>query len=148
MPARVRPPSLGRRIAGRWDTRPGRSPPSEDRRAPPEARPQRRAGGAVGDRRRHGHRHGGLASAASLDDKTRALVRLGALLSLGAATVSCRSTVELARAAGATDEELVGVLLAVGPAVGAARLVTAAPMLALAIDYDVEDVDAPWPEGA
>ena len=88
-----------------------------------------------------------VASVASLDDKTRALVRLGALLSVGAATVSCRSTVELARAAGATDEELVGVLLAVGPAVGAARLVTAAPMLALAIDYDVEDVDAPWPEG-
>jgi 4-carboxymuconolactone decarboxylase len=91
---------------------------------------------------------GTVASAASLDDKTRALVRLGALLSLGAATVSCRATVELARAAGATDEELVGVLLAVGPAVGAARLVTAAPLLALAIDYDVEDGDAPWPEGA
>jgi alkylhydroperoxidase/carboxymuconolactone decarboxylase family protein YurZ len=90
---------------------------------------------------------GSVASAAPLDDKTRALVRLGALLSVGAATVSCRATVELARAAGATDEELVGVLLAVGPAVGAARLVTAAPMLALAIDYDVEDVDAPWPEG-
>jgi alkylhydroperoxidase/carboxymuconolactone decarboxylase family protein YurZ len=89
----------------------------------------------------------GTAAVASLDDKTRALVRLGALLSVGAATVSCRSTVEFARAAGATDEELVGVLLAVGPAVGAARLVTAAPMLALAIDYDVEDVDAPWPQG-
>ena len=93
----------------------------------------------------------GTASAPSvgvLDDKTRALVRLGALLSLGAATVSCRSAVELAREAGATDEELVGVLLAVGPAVGAARLVTAAPLLARAIDYDVEDVDARWSEGA
>ena len=40
-----------------------------------------------------------------------------------------------------------GVLLAVGPAVGAARLVNAAPMLALAIDYDVEDVDARWTGG-
>ena len=41
-----------------------------------------------------------------------------------------------------------GVLLAVGPAVGAARLVNAAPMLALAIDYDVEDVDARWTGGS
>lgn len=76
-----------------------------------------------------------------LDAKTAALVRLAALLSLGATTTSCRATVELARAAGATDQEIVGVLLAVAPAVGAARVVGAAPRLALAIDYDVEDVD-------
>jgi len=75
-----------------------------------------------------------------LDAKTTALVRLAALLSLGATTPSCRATVELARAAGASDHELVGVLLAVAPAVGAARVVGAAPRLALAIDYDVEDV--------
>jgi len=36
---------------------------------------------------------------------------------------------------------LVGVLLAVAPAVGAARVVGAAPRLALAIDYDVEGLD-------
>ena len=77
----------------------------------------------------------------ALDDKTRALVRLAALLSIGAATASCRATVEVARAAGATDQEIVGVLLAVAPAVGGARVVGAAPRLALAIDYDVEDVD-------
>jgi 4-carboxymuconolactone decarboxylase len=76
-----------------------------------------------------------------LDAKTNALVRLAALLSIGAATASCRATVELARAAGATDAEIVGVLIAVAPAVGGARVVGAAPRLALAIDYDVEDVD-------
>jgi alkylhydroperoxidase/carboxymuconolactone decarboxylase family protein YurZ len=80
----------------------------------------------------------------ALDDKTVALVRLAALLSIGAATVSCRATVDVARAAGATDDELVGVLVAVGPAVGAARLVNAAPRLALAIDCDVDDPDQTW----
>jgi 4-carboxymuconolactone decarboxylase len=74
-----------------------------------------------------------------LDPKTTALVRLAALLSVGAATVSCRATVEEARATGATEEEIVDVLLAIGPAIGAARLVEAAPRLALAIDYDVEE---------
>jgi alkylhydroperoxidase/carboxymuconolactone decarboxylase family protein YurZ len=82
-----------------------------------------------------------LGSGRQLDAKTNALVRLAALLSIGAATASCRATVELARAAGATDAEIVSVLVAVAPAVGGARVVGAAPRLALAIDYDVEDVD-------
>jgi 4-carboxymuconolactone decarboxylase len=76
-----------------------------------------------------------------LDPKTTALVRLAALLSVGAATVSCRATAEEARAGGATEEEIVDVLLAIGPAIGAARLVEAAPRLALAIDYDPEALD-------
>jgi alkylhydroperoxidase/carboxymuconolactone decarboxylase family protein YurZ len=73
-----------------------------------------------------------------LDPKTHALVRLGSLVSLGAAPASYRLTVERAYAAGATDEEIIGVLAAVGPAVGFARVVGAAPDLALAIGYDVE----------
>jgi 4-carboxymuconolactone decarboxylase len=81
-----------------------------------------------------------LSGGPELDAKTSALVRLAALLSLGAATSSCRTTVEVARGAGATDAEIVGVLVAVAPAVGSARVVGAAPRLALAIDYDVEDV--------
>jgi len=80
----------------------------------------------------------------TLDARTESLVRLGALLSVGATTASCRAEVELARAAGASDEEIVGVLMAVGPVVGAARVVAAAPRLALAIDYDVEDADVAW----
>jgi alkylhydroperoxidase/carboxymuconolactone decarboxylase family protein YurZ len=80
----------------------------------------------------------------SLDSKTESLVRLGALMSVGATTASCRAEVDVARAAGATDEEIVGVLVAVGPAVGAARVVAAAPRLALAIDYDIEDADVAW----
>jgi 4-carboxymuconolactone decarboxylase len=82
---------------------------------------------------------GGIA----LDPKSRALVRLAALLALDAGTASCRSTVECAYAAGATDEEIVGVLVAIAPTIGAARVVAAAPRLALAIDYDVGDADEP-----
>jgi 4-carboxymuconolactone decarboxylase len=81
-----------------------------------------------------------LGGGPDLDAKTSALVRLAALLSLGAPTSSCRMTVEVARAARATDAETVGVLVAVAPAVGSARVVGAAPRLALAIDYDVEEV--------
>lgn len=81
-----------------------------------------------------------LSGGPDLDAKTGALVCLAALLSLGAATSSCRATVEIARGAGATDAEIVGVLVAVAPAVGSVRVVGAAPRLALAIDYDVEDV--------
>jgi 4-carboxymuconolactone decarboxylase len=84
---------------------------------------------------------------ALLDARTSALARLASLLSIGATTESCRVTVELARSAGCSDEEIVGVLLAIAPAVGGARLVTAAPLLALAIDRDVEDADRAWELG-
>jgi 4-carboxymuconolactone decarboxylase len=75
----------------------------------------------------------------ALDCKTHALVRLGALIALDAPTTSYRCTVELAHTAGATDEEILGVLSAVGPAAGLARAVAAAPGLALALGYDVEE---------
>jgi 4-carboxymuconolactone decarboxylase len=81
---------------------------------------------------------------ALLDARTSALARLAALLTVGATTESCRVTVELARSAGSSDAEIVGVLMAIAPAVGGARLVTAAPLLALAIDRDVEDADSAW----
>lgn len=75
----------------------------------------------------------------ALKPKVDLLVRLGALLALGAATSSLRSTVQHALDAGATDAEIVGVLIAVAPAVGMARVVASAPKLAVAIGYDLED---------
>jgi alkylhydroperoxidase/carboxymuconolactone decarboxylase family protein YurZ len=86
-------------------------------------------------------RTGAAPEGVALDFKTHALVRLGALLSVGAATDSCRLAVDVARAAGADDDEIVGALVAVGPAIGFARLVAVAPRLALAIGYDVDDID-------
>jgi hypothetical protein len=44
----------------------------------------------------------------------------------------------MALAAGASLQEIVGVLIAVAPAVGVARTVSAAPELALAIGYDID----------
>jgi 4-carboxymuconolactone decarboxylase len=78
------------------------------------------------------------ASGAALRPKVDTLVRLGALLSLGAATTSLRATVDRAIAEGATEAEIVGVLIAVAPAIGLARVVSTAPRLALAIGYDID----------
>jgi len=80
-------------------------------------------------------------AASDLDVKTQALIRLGALFSIGATTVSLRSAVELAAAAGAEEDEIVGVLLAIAPAVGHARVVGVAPQLGLALGYDFDADD-------
>jgi alkylhydroperoxidase/carboxymuconolactone decarboxylase family protein YurZ len=73
-----------------------------------------------------------------LRPKVDLLVRLGALVAVGAATASLRRTVELAVQAGATEAEIVGVLVAVAPTVGMARVVATAPKLAVAIGYVAE----------
>ena len=81
-----------------------------------------------------------------LDKKTHALVRLGAALAIDAAPSSYQSTIELALAAGAQVDEIVGTLIAVAPTVGTARVVSAAPELGLALGYDVEEA-LEQPEG-
>lgn len=73
-----------------------------------------------------------------LAPKVDLLVRLGALLALGASTASLQGAVDRAARTGATEAEMVGVLVAVAPAVGLARVVSAAPRLAVAIGYDIE----------
>ncbi len=74
----------------------------------------------------------------ALRPKVELLVRLGALLALGAATNTLRATVDRAVEAGATEAEIVGVLVSAAPAMGLARVVLAAPRLALAIGYDFD----------
>jgi 4-carboxymuconolactone decarboxylase len=73
-----------------------------------------------------------------LDPKTHALIRLGALLALGAAPVSYHWTVGAALDAGATAEEILGTLIAVAPISGVARVVLAIPDVALPIGYDID----------
>jgi alkylhydroperoxidase/carboxymuconolactone decarboxylase family protein YurZ len=73
-----------------------------------------------------------------LPPTTTTLVRLAALLAAGGSTTSLRWAVELALRAGARDEEVVEVLRTVAATVGSARVVAAAPRLALAIGYDIE----------
>jgi alkylhydroperoxidase/carboxymuconolactone decarboxylase family protein YurZ len=74
----------------------------------------------------------------NLDRSTRILVELAALLATDAPTTSVRWAAERAAAAGAGDEELLGVLLTAGAAAGGAQVVTSAPRLALALDVDLE----------
>ena len=76
--------------------------------------------------------------ASGLDPKVHALVRLAAMLSLGAPPVCYQADVESARAAGASEDEIVGVLIAVAPSIGLPRVVSAAPRIALALGYDVD----------
>lgn len=74
----------------------------------------------------------------TLDLKVDLLVRLGALLALGASTASLRATVEHAIEAGASESEIADVLVAIGPAAGLARVVAEAPRLAVALGYEID----------
>ena len=73
-----------------------------------------------------------------LNAKTHALVRLAALLAVGAAQSSYNESVERALASGASLDEIVGLLIAIAPTVGLGRVVSAAPELGLALGYDVD----------
>ena len=73
-----------------------------------------------------------------LSPKTHALVRLAALLALGAAPVSYQWSVEAALAADATTEEILGTMIAVAPISGIARVVQATPDVALQLGYDLD----------
>jgi alkylhydroperoxidase/carboxymuconolactone decarboxylase family protein YurZ len=78
-----------------------------------------------------------LGTAEPLDAKTCAVSRIASLIALDAASPSYLSPVDDARAAGATDAEIVGCLVGLMPVVGVPRVVSAAPKLALALGYDV-----------
>jgi alkylhydroperoxidase/carboxymuconolactone decarboxylase family protein YurZ len=82
--------------------------------------------------------HPETAEPSQLEPNARALVRLGALLAIDAAPSSYQECAEAALAAGATLEDVVATLLAVAPIIGTARMVSAAPELALALGYDVD----------
>lgn len=74
-----------------------------------------------------------------LDPKTRAIARLAALISCGgAAAASYGAFTDEALASGATPDEIVDVLVDLIPVVGLPRAVAAAPCLALALGYDVD----------
>jgi 4-carboxymuconolactone decarboxylase len=73
-----------------------------------------------------------------LDAKTRALVCLAAHVALGPPDDVYDGAVETAITSGASPDEIIGVLYAVASAVGAARVVSAAPHLASAMGYDID----------
>jgi len=82
--------------------------------------------------------HATNAELSGLDAKTHALARVAADVALNASAASYQCSVNAAFAAGATDEEVVGVLVAAAPEIGMANVVSLAPTFAAAIGYDVE----------
>ncbi len=79
------------------------------------------------------------AVAPSLDGRTEAMVRIAALIALDAPASSYRAAVQDAQRSGATLDDLLTVLLALAGTVGSARIVSAAPKVAIAAGYDVEE---------
>lgn len=73
-----------------------------------------------------------------LDARTTALARLAALVALRAAPDAYRRAGREALDAGATVDDVLGTLAAVAGTVGLARVVSAAPGLALAVGYDLD----------
>jgi alkylhydroperoxidase/carboxymuconolactone decarboxylase family protein YurZ len=82
--------------------------------------------------------HGSSFPTSVIDERTEALLRVGATVATGAAISSFQHAVAHALAAGATRDEIVASLEAVTPVTGPARVVQCAPKLALVLGYDVE----------
>jgi 4-carboxymuconolactone decarboxylase len=74
-----------------------------------------------------------------LDPKTYALVKLAALVAMNASPASYVWNVELAKGAGVTQEEITGVLIALAPTVGLARIVPAAAEISFALGHEIEE---------
>jgi 4-carboxymuconolactone decarboxylase len=85
-----------------------------------------------------GHDTTGSIDPHGLDERTAALACLAALVALHAGPSSYQRCVDRALAAGATVDDVIDTLKVVAPTVGLARLVTAAPGLALALGYDID----------
>ena len=74
-----------------------------------------------------------------LDAKSAALARLAALVAMGGAAPTYSALIDAAIGMGATPDEIVEVLVAIVPTVGLPRAVAAAPSVAMALGYDVEN---------
>lgn len=82
--------------------------------------------------------------ASSLDEETLMLVRVAALVAVGAPPVSYALNLEVAGAMGIDPEKLRGVLAAVAPIVGTPRVAAATGNIvkALAVAIEVAELDA------
>jgi len=79
----------------------------------------------------------GLAAASALDPKTVALLQVGVAVAIGSPAVCLEWSAGRALAAGATEDEIADVLLAIAPVAGLGRVVCAAPDVATALGYDI-----------
>ena len=79
----------------------------------------------------------GLGETLALDPRTAALLQVAAAVANGSPGVCLEWAAGRALAAGATDDEIADVLLAIAPVTGLGRVVCAAPDVAAALGYDV-----------
>jgi 4-carboxymuconolactone decarboxylase len=79
-----------------------------------------------------------LPGAPALDAKTVALLRVGVSVAMGSPGDSLGWSAARALAAGASADQIAGVLLAIAPVAGLGRVVAAVPGLATALGYDIE----------
>jgi alkylhydroperoxidase/carboxymuconolactone decarboxylase family protein YurZ len=77
--------------------------------------------------------------ATGLDARTFALAKIAALIALGAPPASYAWQVANAVDDGATPEDILGVLRAVAPQVGGARIVAAAPEIMISLGLQVPE---------
>jgi len=88
-----------------------------------------------------------LARTSALEPKIAALLQLGILVASGSPAVCLEWSTARALAAGATEDEIADVLLAIAPVTGLGRVVCAAPDVAAALGYDIgaalEELDDP-----
>lgn len=69
-----------------------------------------------------------------LDERVLELTRIGALVALGAPAEAIEAHIARARAAGVSDDDVWGCVLAVAPLVGVPRLIGAVPAIRAALD--------------
>ena len=74
----------------------------------------------------------------ALDAKTVALLQVAVSVAIGSSAVCLEWSTARALAAGATKDEIADVLLAIAPVAGLGRVVSAAPSLATALEYDID----------
>ena len=80
----------------------------------------------------------GPAGTSALHPKTAALLRVGASVAIGSPAACVQWSTGRALAAGACEDEIADVLLAIAPVAGLGRVVTAAPHVAAALEYDID----------
>jgi AhpD family alkylhydroperoxidase len=79
-----------------------------------------------------------LAGESALDAKTAALLQVAVSVATGSSAVCLQWSTARALAAGADKDEIADVLLAIAPVAGLGRVVSAAPDVAIALEYDID----------
>ena len=77
------------------------------------------------------------AATSALEPKTAALLQVAVLVAIGSPAVCLEWSAGRALAAGASEDEIADVLLAIAPVTGLGRVVCAAPDVATALGYDI-----------